>query len=415
MKKDENLALQVLLLDKNRDPIKNQKYYFIFNGAVVQGETAGDGLTRKIYTRTPSDEVKIAIERIDGSLKFVAQVLSGFGPKLITLISPKIKLEGSTLLHPKQPSGQLPTKNDKITPRHDPKISQLPTKKELGLKAEATTTGDGKPLVIIAGDIPNLDFLDDFNGEVMGDADFLWAARELNIDVPAIQAFAEVESNGSGFFKIGQRSVPKILYERHKFAKFTGNKFSRSYPDISLPVGYYSAKHRYVLAGNAHKKERGIPADLVYYRPVNSKDDEEAISQSASLKSLIADGKLTAESHKYLDKLGAYKRLIKAYQLDPEAALKSCSWGAFQIMGEFWDAMKYASVVEFTRAISRSEKEQMKCFVLYIKYVNPKIANLLRDKNWEGVASEFNGPTYKQNEYDQKLKIAYEKFGGDRG
>jgi hypothetical protein len=125
---------------------------------------------------------------------------------------------------------------------------------------------------------------------------------------------------------------------------------------------------------------------------------------------LIEEGKLTAADHKYLDGLGSYKRLVKAYQLDPEAALKSCSWGAFQIMGEFWKEMKYADVREFTRAISRSEKEQIKSFVLYMKHVSPKIQNLLRELNWEGVASAFNGTNYKVNAYDEKLRAEYEKF-----
>ncbi|MBA4055563.1 MAG: hypothetical protein C0490_12685 [Marivirga sp.] len=416
MNKDQNLAVQALFLDADRNPIKNQKYKIIFNGLVIQGSTDGDGLTKRIYTQNPSDEVKVAIERIDGSLKIVAQVVSGFGSKLVTLVSPKIKLDGPTRLHPNLPLGKLPEKNEKTVPVHAPKTDRPPTiNKQPGVKTDAATTPDGRPLIAVSGDIPTLEFLTEYNGEVMGESDFLWAAHELNIDLAAIKAFAEVESKGSGFIKIGQRIVPKILYERHKFAKFTDNQYSRSNPDISLPCQYYTASQRYVLADESYKKKRKVPIDIDYYRPVNSKDDEETVKQAASFKSLIAGGMLKAESHKYLDGLEGYRRLIKAYQLDPEAALKSCSWGAFQIMGEFWNAMKYRSVTEFTRAVSRSEKEQVRSFVLYMKYVNPKIGNLLRELNWEGVASEFNGPTYKQNEYDKKLKIAYERFGGNRG
>ena len=411
MEKDQNLSLQVLILDADRNPIKNQRYKLHFNGAVIQGETGSEGLTRKIYTRNPDDEVKIAIERIDKSLKIIAQVLSGYGSKLVTLVSPKIKLEGTSVLHPKSASGHLPLKNEKTLPIYDPKIIQpATTKKELGVKAEPTTTSDGRPLIKITGDIPNLEFLDEFNGDVIGESDYVWAARELDVELAAIKSFAEVESKGAGFIQIGQRTVPKILYERHKFANFTKNEFSKFYPDISLPCGYYNAKQRYVLAGDEYKKKRGIPEDIHYYRPIHKKDDKEIVEQASSLKNLLAEGKITAESHKYFDGIGSYKRLIKAYQLNSDAALKSCSWGAFQIMGEYWEDMKYSSVQEFTKALSRSEKEQIKAFVLYIKYVNPKIRDLLQQLNWDGVASAYNGPDYKLNEYDKKLQVAYEKF-----
>jgi hypothetical protein len=416
MKKDKNLAVQALILDADRNPIENQKFKLAFNDIVIQGKTGGDGLTKKIYTRTPYDEVQIAVERIDRSTKVIGYVISGYGSKLVTLISPKIKVEGPTLPHPKAPDGQLPLRNAKTIPIYDPKIDQPPTnKKELGAKTEVTATKDGKALIKVSGDIPNLEFLSEYNGEVMEEVDFSWAARELDIEIAAIKAFAEVESKGSGFIKLGPRMFPKILYERHKFARFTQNKYSKMYPDISLPCGYYQLDGRYVIAGSEYKKKRGISDDLNYYRPIGKADDEETVKQAVSFRKLLEERKLTAENHKYLDGLAGYKRLVKAYQLDPDAALKSCSWGAFQIMGEFWDTMKYASVKEFTKAISRSEKEQMKSFVLYMKYVNPKIKNLLRKLDWDGVASAYNGPNYKLNRYDEKLEDAYEKFRGNNG
>jgi hypothetical protein len=404
------------MLDADRNPIKNQKYKLLFNGAAVQGCTGSDGMTKKICTRSPDDQVQIAIERIDGSLKIIGNVLSGVGNKLVTLVSPKIKVEGSTFVHPKSTVSLLALKNEKTAPIYNPKVDQPPTeKKDLGTKTEVTTTKDGRPVVKVEGDIPNLEFLSEYSGEVMDEADFVWAAKELNIEIAAIKAFAEVESKGSGFIKIGQRMVPKILYERHKFAKFTQNQYSKSYPDISLPCGYYQLDQRYVLAEDEYKKKRGVPGGINYYRPVGKKDDKEIIDEAASFRTLLAQKKLAAEGHKYLDGLGSYKRLIKAYQLDPEAALKSCSWGAFQIMGEYWASMKYASAQEFTRAVSRSEKEQIKSFVLYMKYVSPRIGQLLRELDWGGVASAFNGPTYKLNRYDEKLEDAYEKFRRNNG
>lgn len=416
IEKKKNLAVQVLLLDADRNPIRNQKYKIVFNGIVIAGSTGSPGLTKKIYTRTPYDEVEIVIERIDQSMKVIGRIISGHGSKLVTLISPKIKLEGPTLPPPKLSAAQIPLKREKTDPLFDPKANHTPTnKKELGKRTELTSTKDGKPVVKVLGDIPNLEFLSDYNGETMEEIDFVWAAHELNIEIAAIKAFADVESKGSGFIKIENRRFPKMLYERHKFAKFTENKYSKLYPDISLPCGYYQLTGRYVLAGGDYKKKKGVPSDIDYYRPVTKKDDAQTVKDAVSFRRLLEEKKLVAESHKYLDGLAGYKRLLKAYQLDPEAALKSCSWGAFQIMGEFWKEMKYTSVQEFTRAVSRSEKEQLKSFVLYMKYVNPKIGKLLRDLDWSGVAAAFNGPGYKLNRYDEKLEYAYEKFGGKNG
>ena len=78
-------------------------------------------------------------------------------------------------------------------------------------------------------------------------------------------------------------------------------------------------------------------------------------------------------------------------------------------MGEYWKAMGYASVVEFTKSMSRSPKEQVKAFVLYVEKVNPKLKELLRAKDWDAVACAYNGPNYKVNEYHVKLEREYRK------
>jgi N-acetylmuramidase len=46
------------------------------------------------------------------------------------------------------------------------------------------------------------------------DADFARAAKELNVEVAAIHAVAEVEAAGAGFLPDGR---PAILYEAHIF------------------------------------------------------------------------------------------------------------------------------------------------------------------------------------------------------
>lgn len=62
--------------------------------------------------------------------------------------------------------------------------------------------------------------------------DFQDAANQLGVDVPTIKAVAEVESGPHGAFL--SSGEPVILFERHKFHKLTGGKFSK-FPDISNP------------------------------------------------------------------------------------------------------------------------------------------------------------------------------------
>jgi hypothetical protein len=412
LKKEKVLGVQALILDKNRNPIKNQPYQFEFAGKIIKGITGPDGLTEKIMTLSPQDEVRFLVEKFDKSLKEVTSFISGYGNKLVTLVSPSIKVEAKTEKHPDAKPGQLPDKKAPVTPQHDPKKDQPPTtdKKNFDPKSIPTKTQDGKPLTKVEGDIPDLTFLDEFNGESMTEADYEWAAKELGVEKAAIKAFAVVESGSSGFATVGKRKVPKILYERHKFAKATSNKYSKQYPDISLPSAYYNAKAKYVIADEAYKKSHGVPQDVDYYRAVGKKDSEETKAAAQSLADLIKSGKVSAERDKYSDVAGSYKRLLKAYQLDQNAALESCSWGAFQIMGEYWKTMKYASAKDFVKAISRSPKEQIKSFVMYIKYVSPGIVANLKAHKWAAVAAAYNGPTYKDNNYDDKLAAAYKKF-----
>lgn len=410
------MGFQALFLDRDRNPIIDQPYSFEFAGRILHGQTGPDGLTRKINADSPTDLIRIAIQRLDASTKVIAEVISGYGNKLVTIVSPKVKVQAKTAPHNSAAPAALPATQKTSTPLHSPSKILKPTsqKPDLGLKETATKAADGNALTKVEGDIPDLEFLDTYNGEVMVDADYVWAADQLGVEKAAIKAFAVVESGGAGFFKLGSRTVPKILYERHKFAKLTKNKYSKLYPDISLPNAYYNAKAKYVLADDAYKTKKGVDHDIVFYRPTSSKDTPAVRASASSLKELLAAGKVTAQDDKYLDGAGSYKRLLKAYQLDKAAALQSCSWGAFQIMGEYWSTMKYPSAQDFTQSISRSPKEQIKSFVAYIKYVNPSIKKYLKNLDWPATAAAYNGPSYRDYDYDGKLAKAYTKFKDEK-
>ena len=108
LKKEVVLGIQPLFLDRNRDPIKGLEYFLEFAGRVIQGVTPANGLGKKTFTETAEDEVKILVKRLDGSLKEVGRVVSGYGNKLVTLISPSIKIEAKTEKHPEGKPGERP-------------------------------------------------------------------------------------------------------------------------------------------------------------------------------------------------------------------------------------------------------------------------------------------------------------------
>lgn len=171
--------------------------------------------------------------------------------------------------------------------------------------------------------------------------DFKKVAEKLNIETAALQAVCEVESPGGGFYSTG---APKILFERHKFHLFTGGKYSKKFPEISnvRPGGYSRREHQ---------------------------------------------------------------RLQLAVQLNRTAALKSTSWGKFQLMGFNYKVCGFTSLQSFINAMFKSEEEHLKAFVNFIK--NTGLIDELQRLDWKGFARGYNGRNYHINKYDIKMEQAY--------
>lgn len=108
---------------------------------------------------------------------------------------------------------------------------------------------------------------------------------------------------------------------------------------------------------------------------------------------------------KYVGGEGEYNRLEVAKVIHKEAALKSASWGMFQIMGFNFNKCGFKSVFEFTESMQQSEFNHLQAAVKFI--VTSGMLQCLKDKDWEGFARRYNGPGYAQNNYDKKLQGAY--------
>lgn len=104
----------------------------------------------------------------------------------------------------------------------------------------------------------------------------------------------------------------------------------------------------------------------------------------------------------------SYPRLELALQLDFEAALKSCSWGLGQVMGEHHKMLGYENVRDMVQAFMDDEEAHLKGMVDFI--IANNIDDDLREHRWEVFARVYNGPGYRKNKYHIKLAKAYEKW-----
>jgi hypothetical protein len=184
------------------------------------------------------------------------------------------------------------------------------------------------------------------SSKALTESDYVEAAALLKCDVPAIKAVAEVESSGAGFLKDGR---PKILFERHKFRELTKGSHNQTHPDISGPRGGYGA----------------------------------------------------AGGHQW-------DRFNEAFALDPSAAIQSCSWGKFQVMGFNYRISGFKNPEDFRAAMEKSEGEHLKAFCNFI--TGNSLDGPLRKLQWAKVAEGYNGKAYRDNKYDTKLAAAYKKY-----
>jgi hypothetical protein len=212
------------------------------------------------------------------------------------------------------------------------------------------------PIITIQGQRVEIQFLQKSNGQTLSEKDYTDAATELGCEARSIKAVAKTETGSSGpYFRPGQDlaagddPVPAILFERHLFHRATQGKYDESHPRISNSTqGGYGAK---------------------------------------ALQ---------------------YEKLMEAYALDPNAALRSASWGRFQILGLNFKATGFQNVQEYVESVSESEVNQLLAFVAFIK-VDPVLRKAICNKDWHGFAVRYNGPA--QQGYDAIIERNYRDLG----
>lgn len=391
--KEKVCGVEFQLLDKDCNPLRDTSVKIEYGKKEIVSNTGKTGIPETVFTDSPMDVVSIYIQRIGGDWKKLASTTSDWGNKLVTLISPKIKLTLKTQPHPQDQHGRaLP---DRLTEKPDKlAVPTLPEKavatgkiqsplseknKNTGIKSLESTDAAGMPHAKVTNDQSDLPFLLLYKGGRVSEADWAELAKDLSCEVNAVKAVTQVEAGGKGGFDSKNR--PIILFERHQFSKYSARKFDHDYPFISSKTAYLR------IRGNDRK-----------IIPDRKKEFDELKEKNA-----------VANSNYYPpDSNTNYIRLSKAYLLDKTAALKSASWGMFQVMGFNFASCGFASVDEFVDAMATSEKEQVKAFARFIKS-NKKLTEAIKDKDWLTFAINYNGA--QQEHYDEQIKKAYENLG----
>lgn len=187
------------------------------------------------------------------------------------------------------------------------------------------------------------------------DWDYTAFGKLLGCEAACLKAVQQVETGGKGGF-LGN-GKPQILFEGHVFWKelraigINPEKYQSKYPNI-----------------------------------VYSKWDKS----------------------KYSGGLGEWTRLNTAMSINRDAAIKSASWGMFQIMGNNYVLCGCKSISEFYTKMCKNSFEQ---FLLGLEFIRKSgLTKYLASKDWAGFAKGYNGPGYKANHYDIQLEKAYNKF-----
>ena len=181
------------------------------------------------------------------------------------------------------------------------------------------------------------------------------AAALLGVEVAAVMAVSRVEAQGRGFLSDGR---VKILFERHIFYR----ELQKKHGDAEAEFWARQAPH---ICSKSPGGYKGGPAE--------------------------------------------YPRFSRAFAIDADCAMKSCSWGAYQIMGFNHRQAGFKTVGEMVDAVKTGENAQLMAFAAFIKADKAMHAALVK-KDWPDFARRYNGPDYRRNAYDTKLADAYQRY-----
>ncbi|RRJ87373.1 DUF3380 domain-containing protein [Paenimyroides tangerinum] len=203
-------------------------------------------------------------------------------------------------------------------------------------------------------------------GNLVSDQHFESLSKDIGVEAKVFKAVAIVESGGrKSFLDFNGEQKAKILYERHYMYRFLKafktkeelENLKNSSPDLVHNVGTYK--------------------------------DPNAI---------------------YGTEKEQFKKIYEAKKIDNDSAIKSCSWGKFQVMGKYYNYL-YESPAEMEEAMNMCEVQHFAYFKVYLKdVVGSAIITAMKNKNWAKIAELYNGPDYAVKKYHINMDKEYNKL-----
>jgi hypothetical protein len=104
-----------------------------------------------------------------------------------------------------------------------------------------------------------------------------------------------------------------------------------------------------------------------------------------------------------------YALFNSAFAIDAIAAMEATSVGMMQVMGFHYQELGFATVGDLWDFAKVNEVNQVELGLRFIKYI-PALLAALKIKDWSTFAYHYNGANYRENNYDQRLLTAYNKW-----
>lgn len=380
---------------------------------VIEVKTDQDGFAVTIQNATRGQPIDVMVKNHRGEYVWKATVIPKMDISAFTIVSPEYHLNATTKLDPKEEMEQdleLPVVkqgevmtierflkdfgpyvgwSQKVTEqgqirkdfpvKHREVIENPKTHKKkthITIEHHYKVVDYGKPRAIVFNVLGSR--LNYPSPENFSEDQFKTIAKKLGVEVAAVKAIVQQEAKGHPFLENG---LPPILYERKRF--------------YDLAILKIEAQKKQPVDHKAGKKEQHVKKA----RPENPYPGYPDLC--------FPEG----------DNYGAgglhqYEKLVRAAKLDPETALKACSWGGFQIMGEYYLSCGCSTVYDFVNKFLSGTDAQVEIFIEFMKNLKSDAIDGLKSHNWEAVAASYNGNNWKKinPDYASNLGKFYDQF-----
>jgi hypothetical protein len=384
-----------------------------FSQNIVEVTTDKDGIATTIQNAARGQPIDVLVKNRRGEYVWKATVTPQKDISAFTIVSPEYHLEATTKLDPKEALEQnldLPSVkqgevmtierflrdfgpyvgwSQKVT-EQGKVVIDFPVKRKEAI--EDPKTRERKTRIIIEHHYRVVDYgppraivlnvlssrLNYPASENFSEDQFRNMAKQLGVEVAAVKAIVQQESKGHPFLING---LPPILYERKQFHDLSIQKIDMQKKQSIDHRSSTKGKHK---DGSSTKNPYPGYPDLCF--PTHGNYGSGGLYQ--------------------------YGKLVRAAKLDPEIALKACSWGGFQIMGENYRACGCATVYDFVNKFMSGTVGQAAIFVEFMKNQKPEAISGLKNRDWEAVAKSYNGDGWKKinPDYARNLGKFYDQF-----